>query len=267
MGGSLAAACRKKYPKSRITAVSRNQEALRFAKKKKWVDDYFQSLRDALPGTDLVILCTPVNTFPQYLKTIETFAAQPIFVTDVGSVKGALQRFVAKQKFSRVRFVGAHPMVGSHEFGIHAAQENLYDHGYTFVVKSGGGDSEAFDRILNFWKKISPKVIEVDSMKHDEIVSEISHVPHAVAGLLLLAAHPENLKYAASGFRDTTRVAAGHPDIWVPIFIENRKMLTTALKRFEKKLQILRRALQDNHSDKILGILAKSRDLRGQISL
>src|SRR5664279_2383924 len=118
MGGSLAAACRKKFPKARITGISRSREALALVLKKRWVHEATRDVTLGARGADLVVLCTPVDTFLPYLKAIDKVCAKGALVLDVGSVKAAVLKEVNSRKWKNLSFVGCHPMVGSHRRGI-----------------------------------------------------------------------------------------------------------------------------------------------------
>lgn len=264
MGGSLAAACRRKFPKSRIFGISRNRAALSFARRKGWIHEASRDLGLA-SRAQLVILCTPVDTFPKILSRLEKRARSPLLVTDMGSVKGAVMDFVRHRRWKKVKFVGAHPMAGSHECGFHAARADVYDGAFTFVVRGKGADPAAHRSVRTFWKKITPRIIELNESDHDRIVSEVSHLPHAVAACLVLSARGSSLRFAASGFRDATRIAQGHPSVWLPIFMANRKAVLRSLSAFEKNLARFRMALKDKNSGKLAQMLAPAAKKRGQI--
>ncbi len=236
MGGSLAAACRKKFPRAEITGVSRNAAALRTALRNKWIHRASRGDLSGVCFADLVILCTPVDSLKNLLKVIDLAARRGTLVTDVGSVKGEVCDWAAKQKWKNIRFVGAHPMTGSHERGIRAAEPRIYDSGFTFVVKSKGVSPAAFAAVKGFWQKISRKVVVIDAKRHDRAVAEISHLPHALASCLVEAVPQASLKFAASGFRDSTRVAQGDASIWLPIFLSNRSAVISAVESLEKMI-------------------------------
>lgn len=236
MGGSLAAACRKAYPGARIFGVSRRRSALQYAQRKHWVHKTFTDLKKAAPEADLIVLCTPVRTFASQLRTADAVVRPGTLVTDVGSVKGDVNREVRLARPKHLLFVGSHPLVGSHLRGVQAASAGLYRGGLVFVVPSGSGKSTSYHAVARFWKKLGMKVVPVSAGNHDRIVAEISHLPHAVAVNLVLSAGPSCLKFAGAGFRDSTRVAAGDPSIWTPIFLANRKAFLQVLQDFEASL-------------------------------
>ncbi|MBI3317504.1 MAG: prephenate dehydrogenase [Candidatus Omnitrophica bacterium] len=283
MGGSLAAACRKKFPKAYITGISRDTQALRFAKKKGWIHESYSKFgkgdrlffRNTRPNparfSNLVILCTPVETFPKYLTLLDKFFRPGTLVTDVGSVKGEILNWCAKRRFKNIQFVGAHPVAGSHLRGIKAARPDLYEQGFTFVVKAEKGDrlgnpSVPFFQVKKFWEKICPRVIETSADEHDKIVSAVSHLPHAAAVALILSISAKYLKYAGAGFFDTTRIAAGHPSIWLPIFLANRKNMIKDLKIFERTLTYFRSFLEKGQKRSLLKMLEGASTRRHKLS-
>lgn len=265
MGGSLAAACRKKFPQARITGVSRNSAALKTALGKKWIHEASRDLRAAAASADLIILCTPVDTARSFLQKIERVAKPGACVTDVGSVKGSLCAWARSRKFKNIHFVGAHPMAGSHLHGINAAHPDLYNHGFTFVTPFPGINKSAFARVKAFWKKISPRVVEITPEQHDIAVAEISHLPHAAASAIVRAVQRKSLPYAVGGFRDSTRIAAGHPSVWVPIFMENRKSVLRVLKNLEKELRTFSKALGRKDSAALSRILSDAMNRRNSL--
>lgn len=259
MGGSLAAACRKKFPKSRVIGISRNSAVVREAVSKKWVHAGGSDLKHLVPACDLIVLCTPVDTLKSLLKKIDSFAKPGALVTDVGSVKGEICAWAAKQKFRNISFIGAHPMAGSHKRGIEAANRDLYTGHLTFIIK---GQGTAYKTVKNFWKKISGRVIEINAAQHDKVVAEISHLPHAVAACLVQSARSSSLKFAAKGFLDSTRIAQADSSIWVPIFLANRREVLKALGIFQKNVKTFQKALSGGHSSRLQALLQRSSTAR-----
>ena len=255
IGGSLAAACRRAFPRARIVGISRSRKALAKAKKRKWIHEGTSNLGRGLRSAEFVVLCTPVDTLKEFLKRIDRLAPAGVVVTDTGSVKGFLVRWADRQRWRHLHFVGAHPMAGSHEQGIDPATPHLFDHALTFVTPGRRSFPKAFRQVRDFWRNISHRVAVVSPEKHDRITSEVSHLPHLVAALLVASASSKSLCFAASGFLDTTRVAQGDPRLWVPILFENRMELKRTLQCFEMKL------------DRVKGILTRGNLLKLRRSL
>ena len=257
MGGSLAARVRKRFPKVRVLGISRSRQAVREALKKRWIHEGGDRI-EAARAADFIVLCTPIDTFAKFLLTLEKICRPGTLVTDVGSVRGDILRWVSRKKFRNIHFVGAHPMAGSHARGIQAARENLFDHSLTFIVRSAVSPA-AYRAVKDFWRQITPRIMEVTGEEHDKIAAQISHLPHALAVCLALTPEEKNLKFAASGFADTTRVAAGDESIWLPIFLANREELQKALKDFRVKLSRFQKILLESKGPALLGFLKRAR--------
>ncbi len=262
MGGSLAAACRKKFPGARITGISRSHEALALAKKKKWVHEATREVLFGAHGADLIILCTPVDTFLPYLKEIDKVCAKGALVIDVGSVKASVLKQVNARDWKNFSFVGCHPMVGSHRRGIQAVNAELYENGLVLMTRDRKTCSRAFKTAKKFWSRFSSKILELTPETHDRLVGEVSHLPHAIAACLMRTVSVSALKVASTGFRDTTRIAAASSSIWQPIFTANRKVMLSAITRFEKNLRIFKKLLHSRDFRKLAFFLDQSRKKR-----
>lgn len=265
IGGSLAAASRKAFPRTQIIGVSRSRAALAKARKRNWIHEGTQDLNRGIRSSQLVILCTPVDTFKTLLKRIERAAQSPLIVTDTGSVKGFLVRWVDHEKWRRVNFVGAHPMAGSHERGIDAARPHLFDHALTFITPGRRTSPRVLAQVRNFWEKVSSRVAIVSPEKHDRLTAEISHFPHLVAALIINNTSPSSFSFAASGFFDTTRVAQGDSRLWAPIFLENQKELERLLLKFQAKMEWVRRILKKGEISKLQKVLGEAQRRRSHL--
>lgn len=266
MGGSLAAACRKKFPATRIVGISRSREALLTAKKKKWVHEATADVLSGAQGADLVVLCTPVDTFLPYLKAIDKVCIKGALVMDVGSVKVSVLTEVNSRAWKNLSFVGCHPMVGSHKRGIQAVNPVLYEGGGVLLTRDRRTSSHAYKTAQKFWQRFSSKIMELTPEVHDRLVGEVSHLPHAIAACLMHFVSAPALKVASTGFRDSTRIAAAASSVWQPIFSKNRKVMLEILGRFEKKLQTFRKLLQGRDSKKLTRFLDQAQKRRKNLT-
>ena len=246
IGGSLGLVLKKRFRGIEVMAISRSSAKIQLAVRRKAIDRGSTKPDKILPFADLIIICTPVSSIPSWITLAEKFAKPGTHVTDVGSTKAALIRWAERKKTHNIRFVGSHPMAGSHQSGMEYAQDSLFDGSLTFVTKTPKTDPAALKKITAFWKRISKRICVLSPSAHDKIVSEISHAPHALAAMMVLTAAPLSLPFAASGFLDTTRVAQGDPGLWRDIFEANRHFVLKNLK--EKK----------RHLDRFIGFLAKN---------
>lgn len=264
MGGSLAAAARKKFPNAKIIGIARRKETLRFALNKKWIHEGYLDLAQALKNAELVVICTPVDLTQKILNEIERVATSPVLVTDAGSVKESICTFAAKKKWKHIRFVGAHPMVGSHEQGIEHARADLYQDGLTIVTAKK--NQQGLKPVAAFWKALSKQVRIMSPAEHDQKVAEISHLPHLISVCLMQTPSNNALEIAASGFRDATRLAAGPESVWAPIFTQNRKALLKAIRSFKSNINQFESMVKLDQSSKISQVLKKSALRRNQLS-
>jgi len=262
MGGSLAASCRKKFPRAQLVGISRSRKSILLALKNDWVDEATDDVMLGAHEADLVILCTPVGTFLPYLTAIDKVCAKGALVTDVGSVKASVLKEANSRKWKNLSFVGCHPMVGSHERGIKAVNPKLYDGGLMILTRDQRTSSMAYTKARKFWSGFSPRIIELSPEMHDKLVGEVSHLPHAIAACLMHSISTPALKVASAGFCDTTRIAAADSSIWQPIFMSNRKVMLSTLTRFERELRTFKKLLQSRDARKLSRFLDQAQQLR-----
>jgi len=211
MGGSLGLAIRKKFPHVKVISVSRSTAKLRQAKRLGLTHQGTTNLTQGVKDADWVILCSPVDHILKTLNLIERAVKPGTIVTDVGSVKTPIVKQASKRTFKKMNFVGSHPMVGSHNTGLGAIRADLYKGGVVLVVKETKTDRHALKQVAQFWKQLGMKVTVTSAKQHDEIVANVSHLPHVLSSLLVGRVGSRNTQFASSGFRDVTRLAQGDP--------------------------------------------------------
>ena len=265
MGGSLAAACRKKFPKAQIIGISRSRAALTLAVKNRWVHEATQEVNLGAYDADLVILCTPVDTFLHYLQAIDKVCAKGALVMDVGSVKESILEEVSTRKWKNLCFVGCHPMVGSHRRGIEAVNPSLYEKGLVLITRNSKTCPKSYGKAKKFWQCLSSRIVELAPGVHDKLVGEVSHLPHAIAACLMHTVSVPALKVASTGFRDTTRIAASASSIWQPIFMSNRKVMLDVLTRFERELGTFKKILRSGNAQALGRYLDKAQTQRNEL--
>ncbi len=266
IGGSLGFVLKKRFPNYEVIGLSRSPAKINLAKKKAIIDWGSIHSRKVLNQADLVFICTPVSAITHWIGEAEKWGKSGMLVTDVGSTKQEIVRWAESQRFKKICFVGAHPMAGSHQSGIEFARSDLFRGSLTFVTKTPKTDSEALKKIVNFWKKISERVVVLNPSQHDRITAQISHTPHALASILLLSVSRNFLSYAASGFLDTTRIAQGDPGLWLDILMSNNLFLIQALRRHLKMVDQFIGYLKRGRKSKIFSLLKKSSMMRKKIN-
>lgn len=241
----------------------RRQAALEQARAMGFDGHCTTDLAEAVAGAGLVVLATPVGVMHDLAVRIAALADRPRLVTDMGSVKGMVEEEVAPAlRAAGIPFVGSHPMCGSERAGMEAAQRGLFA-GAACVVVAGTDASPADVQAIElFWTALGGRVVRMDARSHDEAVARVSHLPHALAALLAGVADPSALGLAARGFRDSTRVALGPPEMWCEILIENREAMLHALEAYAGGLEALRQALAANDAPSIRAMLEAGREAR-----
>ncbi len=257
IGGSLGQAL-KKSGRYRVLGIARKPATLRSAKRLRAIDAGSTTLADVYQA-DIVVIATPVSLIVPTIQKIRPYLKPQAIVTDVGSVKGPILRDVRG-----VRFVGSHPLAGSHKTGVEAARPDLFQKAACVIVPQ---DRTALPVIRKMWSTVGARVIELPAQTHDALVALSSHLPHLIAhGLVQAAMKSKNQKHLkalmAGSFRDVTRVASADSDQWMQIFQENLGPLQSALGQFLKEISRLRSSLR---RPALKSLLKKSQTYRASL--
>ena len=262
LGGSAGLALKAFDPRIRVAGVGRRMESLEQALAIGAVDTIHTDAAEAVGGTDLVILATPVGAFEQHMRSVAEHLRPGAIVTDVGSTKVSVVR-AAHRVLGAPRFCGSHPMAGSERKGPSFARADLF-HGATCILTpTAKTPPEVVERVRTLWQKMGMRTVMMTPARHDRVVARVSHLPHALAGLLMLLPEPADLDVSATGFRDTTRLASGDPEMWRDIFLTNRPGILRALDDFDESLRGLRSLVADGDGaglEKFFAAAKKRRD-------
>ncbi|MCX7868609.1 MAG: prephenate dehydrogenase/arogenate dehydrogenase family protein [Terrimicrobiaceae bacterium] len=253
IGGSLAmAAERAGVPDVRVWS-----RASSLARVRQRLPRASSDLGEVVEGAELVVLCTPASAMAELALGIRARLAPDALVTDAASTKVKVCALLGG--IFGGAFAGSHPMAGSEQSGIEAADPGLFDGALCIVVP--GEVEQTAARIEAFWKMAGCRTLRMDAAAHDRLLARASHLPHAVAaGLALAVAErcPGALEVAAGGFRDTTRIAAGPPAMWAGIFMDNREALLAAIGEFEEAFGCLRQALEAGDAGAVESFLKRA---------
>jgi prephenate dehydrogenase len=211
------------------------------------------------------VLCTPVAAMASLAGEFAPVLCEGAVVTDIGSVKARVVSDLTA--ILGERFVGSHPMAGNEHTGFSAAYAALYDEVTCIVTPSA--DPAATATVVEFWKSIECRVVSMAPDQHDACVALISHLPHLVAGALLhtvAAGDPRAFEVVGPGFRDTTRVASGPPEMWIGILRENAGAVVPAIDAMIAKLGELRQMLAPFAGEAVRGFLSGAKATRDCIT-
>ncbi|NWG87746.1 MAG: prephenate dehydrogenase/arogenate dehydrogenase family protein [Hydrogenophilaceae bacterium] len=246
IGGSFALALRQVGQVRHIVGVGRSQANLRAALQQGVIDEVADSAATAVRGADLVLLAVPVGAMPALLREIAPHLPADCIVTDVGSTK---QDVVAAAKAGLAdqfkQFVPGHPIAGAENSGVAAARGDLYQGRQVVLTPLAENNAAAVERIAALWRACGAEVAQMSAETHDRIFAAVSHLPHLAAFALVddLAGRTDAdtyFRYAGSGFRDFTRIAGSHPEMWRDIALANREALLTELEAYIAELELIR---------------------------
>jgi prephenate dehydrogenase len=238
LGGSLGMALRERRLADRVTGYVRREASIEECERCGAVDQATVDLSAAVKGANLVVICTPIAQMRSLVREFAPSLKRGAVVTDVGSVKAS----VVKELESVVRkagghFVASHPMAGAEKTGVLAGRADLFDKAVSVVTPTRNTSPLALEKVEQLWRSVGARVLRLAPAEHDRLVSRSSHLPHVVAAELvnfvLDSGEGENQKaLCANGFRDTTRIASGSPEMWRDIAMANRANLHRELSRF-----------------------------------
>lgn len=269
LGGSLAMAVRRRRLARRVVGVCRRRETAEAALRAGMVDEAGTDAARLVPGTQLLVLATPVHAMADALREAAPFLSEEAVVTDVGSVKGGLAETLPGLLPPGVRYVGAHPMAGSHARGVEHAREGLFE-GAACVVASGPEiDPAAREQVRRLFAGVGARLVERTPAQHDAEVAWVSHVPHALAFAYAhaLAAAPAGAgAVRGPGFRDFTRIAQADPELWADILCSNGKALAGPLAAVAAALERLSRSVEQGDAEATERFLAEARDALARLA-
>ena len=268
LGGSLGQALKERRLAGSVVGFVRRRASLRECEQARAVDYATLDLGQAVAGADLLVLCTPIAQMRSLAEKMLPFLRPGAVVTDVGSVKGPVVRDLARLlSKAGAHFVGSHPMAGSEKTGVAAAQPGLFVDAICVVTPERRSHRTAVAKVIRLWKAVGSRVLQLNPQVHDQLVSRSSHLPHVMAAQLSnLVLAPQSPKHQASlcanGFRDTTRIASGSPEMWRDIVLANRANLLDALDSFVGGLSRFQRVLKKGDGAAISRFFEQARERR-----
>ncbi|MFV3410731.1 bifunctional prephenate dehydrogenase/3-phosphoshikimate 1-carboxyvinyltransferase [Pseudomonas sp. NY15436] len=272
IGGSFAKGIRQKGLFEEVVGVDRDPQTRRLAVELGVVDRCEESLAVGCRDADVIQLAVPILAMEKVLGELATFDIGNAILTDVGSAKGNVVR-AAKAVFGGMpaRFVPGHPIAGSEQSGVEAANAELFRRHKVILTPLDNADADAIQRVESLWRELGADVEQMAVEHHDEVLAATSHLPHLLAFTLVdsLAKRSENLeifRYAAGGFRDFTRIAGSDPVMWHDIFLANREAVLRILDVFRDDLDDLREAVDKGDGQQLMGVFTRARVAREHFS-
>ncbi len=243
IGGSLGMAIRRKRLAREVVGFSRKPSTLRRAKRCGAIDAGTTDLRRAVADADLVILATPVDFIVPYARRLARSMKPGSILTDVGSAKAAIVTALERAMPRGVAFVGGHPLAGSEQRGLEAADARLFRGSTVVLTPTPRTNRRALRSVQQLWQSLTSRVVTMNPERHDRLLAAVSHLPHALAFSLVGATDGDELAIAPRSFLDATRVAKSNPGLWEAIFLQNHRALLAGMDRFQRQWRLLRRAV------------------------
>ncbi|MDH1535218.1 bifunctional prephenate dehydrogenase/3-phosphoshikimate 1-carboxyvinyltransferase [Pseudomonas chengduensis] len=272
IGGSFAKGLRERGLCREVVGVDLDAESRRLAVQLGVVDRCESDLATACQGAEVIQLAVPILAMEKLLAQLAKIDLGNAVLTDVGSAKGNVVR-AARLAFSgkAVRLVPGHPIAGSEQSGVEAANAELFRRHKVILTPCEHSDEAAVALVEGLWRELGADVESMEVEHHDQVLAATSHLPHLLAFTLVdsLAKRSENLeifRYAAGGFRDFTRIAGSDPVMWHDIFLANREAVLRTLDTFRDDLDALRDAVDAGDGHQLLGVFTRARVAREHFS-
>jgi cyclohexadieny/prephenate dehydrogenase len=252
IGSSIARAARAQPGLAgEIVANARSEKTLARLGELGIVDRVEADPARAVAGADGVILCAPVGVYGELAAAIAPHLQPGTILSDVGSTKQSVIRDVGPHVPDGVHFVPAHPLAGTEHSGPDAGFATLFEGRWCLLTPPAGTDPASVARVADFWRRMGSMVSVLEPGHHDRVLAIVSHLPHLIAFTICGTAddladetRQQVLQFAATGFRDFTRIAASDPTMWRDVFLNNREALLEMLARFTEDAQAMARAVR-----------------------
>ena len=271
IGGSLAKALRFENAVGHITGFGRTESSLQRAQALGVVDSWSLDLGTAVEQAEVVVIASPVNAISSTFQKLKSCLGDNAIVTDAGSVKGPIvDAAVSGLGDKIVNFVPGHPIAGKEKSGVDAASATLFKGHRTILTPIANTGTEAISTVKDMWETIGAEVVFMEPSVHDELLALTSHLPHALAfilvDLLSRQTNPEDsFDLSAGGFYDITRIASGDPVMWRDIFLSNQQAVLQRLTEFSTAIANLAELINDCDSHGLEQMFKHSNEVRRQI--
>ena len=268
IGGSLAMALRPKFSDLHIVGIGRNADNLQDALNLKVIDTAETNLSLALKNSELLVIATPVAQTPHILSAILPYLEPQTVITDVGSTKSDVVAYAQEILGGKsAQFIAGHPIAGAEKSGVTAAKTDLFIGKNIVLTPTANCNEDALRKVRAMWLATGAHVSEMTAARHDSIFAAVSHLPHLLAFALVDELASRNnaqqlFDFAASGFRDFTRIAGSSPEMWRDISLANRDALLIEIDAYQQALSKLRIHLQNQDETNLHNMFERASEAR-----
>ena len=270
IGASMALGIKRDHPDYEILGYNRSKPSRDIALERGMIDRATDDFASFAPLADIIILTLPIKQTIAFIQELASLGLKEgVLISDAGSTKSAIVNS-AEENFAgkSVRFIGGHPMAGSHKTGAASADVNLFENAYYIFTPSSLTTSDTLEEMKSLLSGLHACFIEIDAEEHDKVTSQVSHFPHILASGLMeqtaLYAREHELagRFAAGGFRDMTRIAESEPGMWTSILLSNRETIIERIEDFKGRLDEISQAIRDESEGQIWDFFNQAREQR-----
>jgi prephenate dehydrogenase len=257
IGGSFGIAVREKKLAKQVIGAVRRQETINAAFQKGAVDNATTDLAEAARGADLILLAPPVGQIKSLCEELSPIIRAGAIVTDAGSTKSQLVKECAPIFGTKAHFIGGHPMAGSERTGVEHARGSLFENAIWILTPTNETPAAETEKLKALIEGIGATALVLDPETHDQLLAVTSHSPHLTAAALVHLfsttekEHELVDKLIAGGWRDSTRVAAGSPEMWRDICLANAPAIGKSLDELIVEMQKLKAMLEAQNGDEL----------------
>ncbi len=269
IGGSVAIAAKRNG--HLIHGYDESPQTCQYALQNNIVDHSHQSIKELADDAQLLVIAVPMGAYEDVLLQLAPYLQKDSLITDCGSVKSSVIELSKKTLDSEAqkRFVPAHPIAGKESSGFKFACGDLFKERSVIFCTNDQTDSNALQTIQNFWESMGASVVKMTAQEHDEIFSDVSHLPHilafAIVNLINDSTKRDSLiEFSAGGFRDFTRIAGSHPTMWKDICLSNKTNILKSINNYQSVLNDITLEIENDDNHALYQRFSSSKKLREQ---
>lgn len=270
MGGSVAKALKNKNPEIVISAFDHNDSALDLALDVGIIDKKISTLEEINKlepkDVDIIIIAVPVIESLKVFDAINGLFNSDITITDTASAKSLISDHLEENYSSPTNIILSHPMAGSHNTGVGYADEAMFNNKKVLITELQNPKDHCLQLVTNLWESLGAAVFKIDPIKHDEIMSYASHLPHVISYAVLnsIMKNPnENITtFSAGGLKDFVRIGGSDPKMWTDIFLSNKDSILKAINAYKDSLDELSELLEADSEKSLQDLLTTIKEYK-----
>ena len=260
MGGSLCKSIKNNKISKKISALDNNKLSIKYALRNNLIDYEVTDLK-MMQHPDMIVLCTPLSSYPAVINKLVKAINKKTLITDIGSSKGAIHnRIIKLTKDSNLSFISSHPMAGSEKSGVQHHRVNMFKNKVVFIIDNDTSTKANYLKLKKFWKLMGTTTHDIDSKTHDLLMSQTSHIAHLMS-YIFIESLPQSIinknlqLLLGGGIKEHVRLSKSDSQMWTDIFINNKKNILNSLTRIQKSTTTMKKILQSDNKDKINAFL------------